>query len=65
MSGVLPIIVIGLLAATALVMIGGIFMMAKGGEANAKYGNRLMTLRVTLQAATIIAFAILMLSKAA
>lgn len=63
MSGILPVIVMGLMLATLLVMVGGIFMMARGGEANAKYGNRLMTLRVTLQAATIIAFAILMLSR--
>jgi hypothetical protein len=63
MSGILPVIVMALMGATLFVMIGGIFMMAKGGEANAKYGNRLMTLRVTLQAATIIAFAILVLSR--
>jgi hypothetical protein len=64
MSGVLPIIVIGLMIATLLVMIGGIFIMAKGGEANQKHGNKLMTLRVTLQALTLISFAILILLKA-
>jgi hypothetical protein len=50
--------------ATFVVMVGGIVVMAKGGNFNQKYGNRLMQLRVTLQALTLVAFAILALSKA-
>lgn len=64
MSGILPVIVIALMALTFIVMVTGIFVMAKGGEFNQKYGNRMMQLRVTLQALTLVAFAILVLSKA-
>lgn len=39
---------------TLLVLIVGIFFMAKGGESNKKYSNKLMTLRVILQALTIV-----------
>lgn len=41
-------LVIALLAVTG-VMVLGIFSMAKGGEFNKKYGNKLMRLRVMLQ----------------
>ena len=64
MSGILPVIVIGLMLATFVVMVGGIFVMAKGGEFNQRHGNKLMTLRVTLQAATLIAFVLLVITKA-
>ena len=36
----------------------GIFLMAKGGEANLKYGNKLMRARVYLQGAALALFAI-------
>lgn len=45
-SFIIIILLIGLL----FVMISGIFLMGKGGAANTKYGNRLMTARVTVQA---------------
>jgi len=38
------------MAAVLGVLLVGIFGMAKGGEFNKKYGNRLMQARVTLQA---------------
>lgn len=44
--------------ATLFVLIAGIVFMAKGGKLNAKYSNKLMTMRVMLQAAAIIIAAI-------
>jgi hypothetical protein len=40
--------------ATLFVLIAGIVFMAKGGKLNAKYSNKLMTMRVMLQAVAII-----------
>jgi hypothetical protein len=59
----LGIVVLVLMGLTALVLIVGILMMARGGEANQKYGNKMMTLRVTLQAMTLAAFALFVLTK--
>lgn len=38
---------------TLLVLITGLIVMIKGGKLNQKWGNRLMTLRVTAQAIAI------------
>lgn len=59
----LAVILIALMIATFVVMLTGIAVMAKGGEFNQKYGNRLMQLRVTLQAATLIVFALVLLAR--
>lgn len=58
-------IVIGLLMlATLGVLIFGIVTMMRGGEANRKNSNRLMTIRVWLQGATILLLGIMfMMSK--
>lgn len=45
-----------LLTAASLFM--GIFVMTKGGEANAKYGNKLMRARVILQGVALALFAL-------
>lgn len=44
------------LAAVVLVLIVGLIAMARGGEFNRKYGNKLMRARVALQAAAIVLF---------
>tara|TARA_R110002110_G_scaffold85816_4_gene223860 strand:+ start:196914 stop:197126 length:213 start_codon:yes stop_codon:yes gene_type:complete len=44
------------LAGVMLVLIIGLIAMARGGEFNAKYGNKLMQARVGLQAFAIILF---------
>lgn len=41
-----------------LVLFLGLFAMAKGGEFNKKYSNKLMQLRVILQAVALVLFAI-------
>jgi hypothetical protein len=49
--------------ATFAVMMTGIILMAKGGEANKKYGNRLMQLRVIFQGVALMCLAILISIK--
>jgi hypothetical protein len=44
------------------VLLMGVFGMAKGGEFNKKYGNRLMQARVVLQGAALLFFALAVLS---
>ena len=43
------VLLLGLMAATLIVLVIGIFLMGRGGEANRKYSNKLMTMRVVLQ----------------
>ena len=51
---VLPYFVGIALAATLGVLILGVVAMLRGGEFNAKYGNKLMRARVTLQAVAVL-----------
>ncbi len=50
--------------ATAIVLIIGVAVMAKGGKFNKKYSNKLMQMRVAAQALTILLFAILAFAAA-
>jgi hypothetical protein len=45
---------------TLLTLIAGIYVMGRGGKLDDKYSNRLMQLRVFLQAVTLILLFILM-----
>lgn len=45
------------------VLFTGLFSMARGGEFNAKYGNKLMRARVVAQAVAIALFALAMLAS--
>jgi nitrogen fixation-related uncharacterized protein len=54
MSTIAPILIGVALAAVILVLLAGLFSMARGGEFNRKYGNKLMRARVGLQAAAIV-----------
>ena len=47
-------LVLILMLATLGVLIAGIVLMGKGGEANKRYGNKLMMARVTLQGAALL-----------
>lgn len=49
------------LAAVLVVLLVGVGAMFKGGEFNRKYSNKLMRLRVLLQAVALLLFAIFML----
>lgn len=46
----LQTLVIFALAATLAVLLAGVVAMLRGGEFNAKYGNKLMRARIAMQA---------------
>jgi hypothetical protein len=48
-TGAFPVIVVLALLAVLGALGLGLFSMARGGEFNARYGNKLMRLRVVLQ----------------
>ena len=52
-----------LMLATVVVLVTGIVLMARGGEANAKYGNKLMVARVALQGAALVVVCALLMMK--
>jgi hypothetical protein len=56
-------VVLALMGATALVLVVGIALMARGGEANRKYGNKMMVARVALQGLALAALALLLVMK--
>ncbi|MGQ9369000.1 twin transmembrane helix small protein [Azospirillum sp. ST 5-10] len=43
-------------------LLAGVFLMARGGEANQRHSNRLMRLRVTLQGVAIVLFLLAVLT---
>ncbi|MEH6477047.1 MAG: twin transmembrane helix small protein [Sneathiella sp.] len=47
-------LIIAAVAATFLVVLVGLLAMARGGEFNKKYGNRLMRLRLVMQALAVV-----------
>jgi len=59
MQSAAPYIMIAALIAVALVLFAGLFVMARGGQANAKWSNKLMQWRVVLQGLAIVIFVIL------
>lgn len=56
-------LLIGLMLATVIVLMVGIFLMATGGEKNRKYGNKVMGWRVSLQALALVVLAVLFIMK--
>jgi len=46
--------IIAAVAATALVLLFGVLTMARGGEFNRRYGNKLMQLRIVVQAIAVV-----------
>lgn len=57
------ILLLTLMAATAIVLVIGIALMARGGAANHRYGNKLMVLRVLLQGLALATVALLIWQK--
>jgi hypothetical protein len=49
------------LAATVGALLFGLFALFKGGEFNAKYGNRAMQWRIVLQAIAIVLFTMMLI----
>ncbi|MEZ5691043.1 MAG: HIG1 domain-containing protein [Rickettsiales bacterium] len=52
-----------LVFAVFIVLISGIFMMGSGGKLNRKYGNKLMTARVSLQGLVLLLVVIIYLMR--
>ena len=52
-----------LMAVVALVLVAGVVLMARGGEVNRKYGNKMMVLRVTLQGLALVLLGVLALFR--
>ena len=61
--GVGVALLVGLMLATLAVLVAGIVLMGRGGEANRKYGNKLMAARVMLQGAALGVVALLLLLR--
>ena len=62
MSAALPILLGVALFAVLATILFGVFTMARGGEFNRRHGNRLMRLRVILQAVAVVLFVLLILA---
>jgi Hypoxia induced protein conserved region len=62
MSGFLFVLLMIAMVGTLVVLFVGLFAMARGGEFNRRYGNRLMRLRVMMQGAAILLFLALILA---
>jgi len=56
MREIVPLIMLGL---TTAILIGGILLMMFGNKLNLKYSSKLMSMRVVMQALTVIGFAAL------
>ena len=56
-------VLIALMLATAGVLVTGIVLMARGGAANLKYGNKLMVARVALQGAALAVVVLLLMTR--
>ncbi|WP_339635727.1 twin transmembrane helix small protein [uncultured Sneathiella sp.] len=47
-------LIVAAVIATALVLFFGVLTMARGGEFNRRYGNKLMQLRIFVQAVAVV-----------
>lgn len=50
----IPVIIVGLMLATFVTLVVGVFSMGRGGSFNRRWSNKLMQLRVALQGAAIL-----------
>jgi len=62
MSGFFFVLMVIAMVAVLGALGTGLYAMTRGGEFNAKYGNRLMQLRVALQAVALLLFGLAMLA---
>lgn len=62
MSGTFLFLMVVAMVATLGALGMGLYSMTRGGEFNEKYGNKLMQLRVALQAAALLLFGLAMLA---
>jgi len=59
MSGIVVILLFVAMIATVAVLVVGVTAMARGGEFNRRYSNKLMRARIVLQAIALLLFAII------
>jgi hypothetical protein len=57
------VLLLALMLATVVVLVTGIVLMARGGEANRKYGNKMMVARVAFQGAALLVVVLLLTMK--
>ncbi|MFC7333012.1 twin transmembrane helix small protein [Rhodocista pekingensis] len=62
MNGFLVFLLIAAMLAVLGALVVGLVAMARGGEFAARHGNRLMRLRVALQALALVLFVLVLLS---
>ena len=60
MQSFVTVLLVLAMVATLAVLVVGIIGMARGGEFNARYGNKLMRLRILMQGVAVVLFVILM-----
>lgn len=60
MTGFIVVLLVVAMIATLGVLLVGVFSMARGGEFNRRYSNKLMRYRIVCQAVALVLFAILM-----
>lgn len=65
MSGFFLILMGVAMLALLASLLAGLFVMARGGEANRRHSNRLMRLRVGLQGLAIVLFILALVTQAA
>ena len=61
MERLFPLVIVAAMIAAVGALLLGVFSMAKGGEFNRRYGNKLMRARVILQGLAILLFIAFML----
>ena len=54
LQAVFPMLIVVALAAVVIVLLTGVAGMARGGDFNRRYGNKLMRLRVILQGVAVV-----------
>lgn len=62
MESLFPVVIAAAMVAAVGALLLGVVSMAKGGEFNRKYGNKLMRTRVALQGLAILLFIVFMLT---
>ena len=62
MERLFPVVIVAAMIAAVGALLMGLLSMAKGGEFNRKYGNKLMRTRVALQGLAILLFIVFMLA---
>lgn len=63
MNDVILVLLAVTLAAVVIVLLTGVIGMARGGDFNARYGNKLMRWRVILQGLAIVLFILLVVAS--